>query len=119
MGTSARTTRRARRLVAATVLMGLLVAGALPGTGAAQDTPVPTTEDRLRAFAIEVPGQCGHVSTAPPAQECAHFSDQLPVYAGLVKDDDVTEQELTTHFHSMQFGPGATVAGSAFRRKSR
>jgi acyl-homoserine lactone acylase PvdQ len=90
-------------------LIGLLVTGALPGTGVAQDTPVPATEDRLRAFAQEVPGQCGHVSTAPPAQECPHFSDQLPIYAGLVKDDDVTEQELATHFHSMQFGPGTDI----------
>jgi acyl-homoserine lactone acylase PvdQ len=35
-----------------------------------------------------------------------HYEDQLEMYASLIDDDDVTDEELTKYFHSMQFGPG-------------
>ena len=97
-----------RRLVAVAVLATLGLGVLAPGVVSAQDG-VPPTEDRLRAFAVEVPGQCGHLSTTPPAEECPHLSDQLETYASLVKDEDVADAELSKYFHSMQFGPGEEI----------
>lgn len=95
-----------RRIVVPAVLSSLVL---LASTAHAADPP-PTT-DHLRAFSVLPPGQNGFVrladvlgGTTPP-----HFVDQLDMYAGLVEDDDVTEDELDDHFKAFQFGPGATI----------
>ena len=67
--------------------------------------------DDVRGFAIDPPGQCGHVDGT--SSECAHYEDQIPMYKALVNDDDVTEEELSTYFKSMQFGPGTTISAPA------
>ena len=99
-----------RRALALALLTCLLSASLLQSVGLAQ-TAVPKVPDHLRAFSIVAPGQEGNVT----AQELIsgdygpHYSDQLEMYASLVDDDDVTEDELSKYFHSMQFGPGAEV----------
>jgi acyl-homoserine lactone acylase PvdQ len=77
------------------------------GIGAAQTAP-PVVTDDVRGFAIDPPGQCGHIDNT--SSECAHYEDQIPMYKALVNDDDVTEEELPTYFKSMQFGPGTNIA---------
>ena len=90
-------------------LLALLMVAALgvPTTVSAQTGP-PATPDGLRAFSVTPPGQDGTV-TAPEFAEGdygPHYQDQLEMYASLIDDDDVTEEELTKYFHTMQFGPG-------------
>jgi hypothetical protein len=65
----------------------------------------------MRAFSIVPRGQEGNVSDAELATGSfgPHYDDQLDMYAQLINDDDVTEDELTTYFHSMQFGPQGDV----------
>ena len=81
----------------------------LASTAHAADPP-PTT-DHLRAFSVLPPGQNGFVSLSDALGSTTqpHFRDQLDMYAGLVEDDDVTEDELDDHFKSFAFGPGAVV----------
>ena len=97
-----------RRIVARLIsfaLLTTLVASAIgTGIGTAQTGPPPVLDD-IRGFAIDPPGQCGHVDFT--SSECAHYEDQLGMYESLVDDTDVTEEELPTYFKSMQFGPGA------------
>ena len=79
-----------------------------PGTVSAQTGP-PSTPDGLRAFSVTPPGQDGTVTAAEFAEGDygPHYEDQLEMYASLIDDDDVTDEEMTKYFHSMQFGPGA------------
>lgn len=99
-----------RRVFGFVALTSLLSASLIQSVGVAQ-TAVPAVPDHLRAFSIVAPGQEGNVT----AQELIsgdygpHYSDQLEMYASLVDDDDVTEDELSKYFHSMQFGPGAEI----------
>ncbi len=101
-----------RRALSALVALVALVATAVPA-GAQGDTP-PVTPDGLRAYSIVPPGQEGDVTP----QELAsgnfgeNYDDQLEMYASLIDDDDVTEEELGTYFHSMQFGPGQTITAT-------
>ncbi len=76
----------------------------------AQTAP-PKVEDRLRAYSIVPPGQEGNVTPAEllSGDYGPHYSDQLEMYAKLIEDDDVTDDELGKYFHSMQFGPGADI----------
>ncbi len=99
-----------RRVVSLVALASLISAALLQSVGAAQEAP-PKVEDLLRAFSIVPPGQEGNVT----AEELLsgdfgpHYQDQLDLYAKLVEDDDVTDDEISKYFHSMQFGPGAQI----------
>ena len=95
------------RLIAVVVSVLLLSASLASGVVNAQTGP-PVVPDQLRAFAIDPPGQEGNVTTDEfiTGDYGPHYQDQLEMYAGLIDDDDVTEDDLLTHFHSMQFGPG-------------
>jgi len=87
----------------------LILAGSLVGSGVglAQSGP-PVVADDVRGFAIDPPGQCGHIDQT--GKECAHYEDQLGMYESLVNDDDITEDELDKYFKSMRFGPGTNIA---------
>ena len=93
--------------------IGLLAATSafllLASTANAADPPATT--DHLRAFSVLPPGQNGFVSLSDALGSTTqpHFRDQLDMYAGLVEDDDVTEEELDVHFKPFSFGPGAVV----------
>lgn len=81
-------------------------------TVAAFAAPVPATPDGLRAYSIIPPGQDGLVTLGQIVSGAGpgpHATDQLGMYAALVDDDDVTEDELLDYFHSAQFGPGDTI----------
>ena len=95
------------RLVAVLVAVTLISASVASGVVHAQTGP-PVVPDHLRAYAIDPPGQEGNVTTEEfvSGDYGPHYQDQLEMYAGLIDDDDVTEEDLATHFHSMQFGPG-------------
>lgn len=97
-----------RRPVAVIALTCLLSASLLQPVG--QAAP-PEVKDHLRAYSILPPGQEGNVSATElvTGDYGPHYDDQLEPYAALIDDDDVTEEELATYFHSMQFGPGAEV----------
>ena len=99
-----------RRLVGIAALASVLSASLLQSVGAAQTGP-PQADDHLRAYSIVPPGQEGDVTAAELASGDygPHYDDQLEPYAALIEDDDVTEEELGTYFHSMQFGPGPEV----------
>ncbi len=98
-----------KRSVALFSLIAVIVAS-LVGVGLAQSGP-PAVPDELRAFSIVPPGQEGEITTTEllSGDYGDHYQDQLQLYADLVKDDDVTDEDLSKLFHSMQFGPGATV----------
>ena len=99
-----------RRLVGLFVLATVSAALLVP-PARAQDPVPPATPDHMRAIAVDPPGQDGNLN----AQETGsgdygpHFDDQLEMYASLIDDDDVTEEELSKYFHSMQFGPGDNI----------
>jgi acyl-homoserine lactone acylase PvdQ len=99
-----------RRAMPLIVILSLLCAALGSGVAVAQTTP-PQVDDPMRAFSIVPPGQEGNVSDAELATGGfgPHYDDQLDMYAQLVNDDDVTEAELPTYFHSMQFGPQGDV----------
>jgi len=99
-----------RRVFGLVAIVSLLSASLLQSVGLAQ-TAVPKVPDHLRAFSIVAPGQEGNVTAQELLMEDygPHYSDQLEMYASLVDDDDVTEEELSKYFHSMQFGPGAEI----------
>lgn len=100
--------RRSISLLISFALLTVLVASVVgTGIGTAQTAP-PAVEDDVRGFAIDPPGQCGNVDTT--SSECPHYEDQIGMYKALVNDDDVTEEELSTYFKSMQFGPGPNIA---------
>ncbi|MEA2433521.1 MAG: hypothetical protein QOG54_978 [Actinomycetota bacterium] len=67
----------------------------------------------MKAFSISPPGQHGEITAVQFAAGQTsgdwgeHYQDLLPIYASLVDDDDVAEDELGKYFHPMQFGPGA------------
>ena len=90
----------------AVLLLGALVGGQTASGAAAQ---APEVEDHLRAFSIIPPGQSG-VPINP------HSDDQRAMYAALVDDDDVGEEELSTYFHSFQFGPGDIIESTVTPR---
>ncbi|HET7481847.1 MAG TPA: penicillin acylase family protein, partial [Actinomycetota bacterium] len=90
------------RSVAVVAVIAFLVASFSAGAGAA-DAP-PTVVDDITGWAIDPPGQCGFIDQT--TSECAHYSDQLDLYASLVNDDNVTEAELPSYFKPFQFGPG-------------
>ena len=106
MGSSkgVRRQRAVARFVSFALLTALVASVVGTGVGVAQDAPPAVTDD-VRGFAIDPPGQCGHIDFM--SEECGHYEDQVEMYKALVKDDDVTEEELATYFKSMQFGPGA------------
>ena len=88
-----------RRLLAVAACMALIGSVAGASSSAAQ---APEIQDHLRAFSIIPPGQSG-----TPVNP--HATDQLGMYASLIDDDDVTEDELSNYFHSFQFGPGGMI----------
>ena len=98
----------APRRVAVCSLVALVAAGLAAPAAVAQP---PEVVDLLRAYSIVPPGQEGDVTPDEYANEefGPHYQDQLEMYASLVDDDDVSEDELSTYFHSMQFGPDGTV----------
>ena len=96
-------TPRVARSISLALLTVLVVTSVSSGVGVAQEAP-PTVTDDVRGFAIDPPGQCGHIDLM--SEECAHYEDQVEMYKALVKDDDVIEDELSTLFKPMQFGPG-------------
>ena len=92
--------------------MVLAAAILLSVSAAAVAAPIPATPDGLRAYSIIPPGQDGFVNLGQIVSGAGpgpHATDQLDMYAALVDDDDVTEEELRDYFHSAQFGPGDTV----------
>ncbi|MFP5297588.1 MAG: penicillin acylase family protein [Actinomycetota bacterium] len=98
-----------------TSLLALCVlAAAMPGPVAAQEEGPPEVPDTIRGYVVMPPGQSGDIT----ADEFAagsygeHFDDQLAMYAALVTDDDVTEDELLSYFREFQFSPGAEVERS-------
>jgi acyl-homoserine lactone acylase PvdQ len=101
------------RRMTAVVVAGLVFA-ALGAPVVRAQGPVPATPDHLRAFSVAPPGQDGNLNAQEFGSEeyGSHYSDQLEMYASLIDDDDVTEEELSTYFHSMQFGPGETIAST-------
>jgi acyl-homoserine lactone acylase PvdQ len=100
-----------RRVVATGTLLGLLVASVIHAVPTGAQGGPPETEDRLRAYSIVPPGQEGDVTVDELAAGDfgPHYSDQLEMYASLVDDDSVADDELEKYFHSMQFGPGADI----------
>jgi acyl-homoserine lactone acylase PvdQ len=96
-----------RRLLVFAVLGSLFVTS-LPSQLAAQEpTGPPRVPDTLKAYSIVPPGQDGNVTAdeVPSGDFGPHFDDQREMYASLIDDADVTNSELGTYFHSMQFGP--------------
>jgi acyl-homoserine lactone acylase PvdQ len=96
------------------VAVGLLVALAaamVPASVNAQSAEPPEVPDPMRAFSIVPPGQEGDVTADELAADDfgPHYADQLETYASLVDDGNVTEEELPTYFHSMQFGPEGAI----------
>lgn len=91
------------------VLIVLLSLGQWPATALA--APPPEVPDGVRAFSIIPPGQSGFANLGQIAsgQIGPHVDDQREMYAALVDDDDVTEDELSNYFHSGQFGPGEDI----------
>ena len=77
----------------------------------AQAADPPPTVDHLRAYSVLPAGQNGFVSLADALGSTyqPHFLDQLEMYEGLIEDDDVSEEDLSVHFKSFAFGPGAAV----------
>jgi acyl-homoserine lactone acylase PvdQ len=100
-----------RRIVG--VLTTSLLVAALAGSPAmtveGRTADPPEVPDHLRAFSVIPPGQSGE-----PAG--AHALDQLGMYAALIDDDDVTDEELNLYFHSFQFGPGALIESTVTPR---
>jgi hypothetical protein len=88
--------------------ISLILVAIVPSAFAA---PVPVVADGLRAYSIIPPGQNGFATFADiiSGQLPAHTDDQREMYASLVDDNDVTEEELLDYFHSAQFGPGTTI----------
>lgn len=86
-----------RRRVCAVLFLTL--AGLISVTTSSASAAPPEVADHLRAYSIIPPGQ----------DALAHAQDQLEMYAALIDDDDVTEEELGDYFHSFQFGPGETI----------
>lgn len=97
-----------RRVISLSLVAVLAALVAAPVGAQEGPPPVP---DTLRAYSITPPGQDGTIT----ADEFAfgdfgpHFDDQREMYAALIDDDDVTEEELLNYFHSMQFGPGEEI----------
>jgi acyl-homoserine lactone acylase PvdQ len=97
------------RRVVALSLVGVFACLAAVPVGA-QEAP-PQVADTLRAYSITPPGQDGTITAGEFASGDygPHFDDQREMYAALIEDDDVTEEELLNYFHSMQFGPGEEI----------
>ena len=95
-----------RRLIA--VLSLVVVVAALVVTPATAAPPIKA--DHLRAFNVTPPGQDGLVTADEfvAGDFGPHYSDQLEMYASLIEDPDVTEEELAVYLHSMQFAPDGT-----------
>lgn len=97
------------RRISIVLILAVLGAGlTVPTAGAAP----PEVEDPMRAYSIVPPGQEGDVTAEELAAEDygPNYSDQLEMYASLIDDDDVTDAELPTYFHSMQFGVEGEIA---------
>ncbi|MGH2748059.1 MAG: penicillin acylase family protein [Actinomycetota bacterium] len=88
-----------------------LFAAALAPVSRAQDPAPPEVPDHLRAFSISPPGQSGHITLDElvTGNFGPHFEDQLEMYASLVNDFVVADDELEDYFHSMQFGPQGEI----------
>lgn len=96
------------RRIPALVVLGALFLTSLPGSLAAQEPEgPPPVPDTMKAYSIVPPGQDGNVTPAEVAAGSfgPHFDDQREIYASLIDDEDVTDSELKTYFHPMQFGP--------------
>ena len=93
------------------ILLLSAVMATLGGGASTAQTGPPVVPDRLRAFSIVPPGQEGEVTATEliSGDYGAHYADQLQLYADLVKDDDVTDEDLAKLFHPMQFGPGSAI----------
>jgi acyl-homoserine lactone acylase PvdQ len=92
-----------RRTVSVLLLVAVVAALVVVPAGAAP----PIRPDHLRAFNITPPGQDGNVTADEfiAGDFGPHYSDQLEMYASLIEDDDVTEEELEVYLHQMQFAP--------------
>lgn len=96
-----------RRFLALSVLAALLLASLAPSLAAQEQEGPPKVPDTMEAYSIVPPGQDGNVTPAevPAGEFGPHFDDQRELYASLIDDEDVTDSEIKTYFHSMQFGP--------------
>ncbi|HVF52603.1 MAG TPA: penicillin acylase family protein [Actinomycetota bacterium] len=96
------------------LLVGLcavaLVAGSLSGTAVPQEGP-PQVPDFMKAYSIVPAGQEGNVSATEliAGDFGVHYADQLDMYASIVAEENITPDELSKFFHSMQFGPGEAI----------
>lgn len=93
-----------RRLIVAALAVALAVS--VGATRSLASDP-PAEPDGLRAYSIIPPGQNGFVGAFQV--EGPHSEDQLDMYAALIDDDDVTEDELASYLHEDQFAPQATI----------
>lgn len=96
--------RRSIALVVTTTLACGLVPAAAVG---AQEAPPPVPDTAI-GYTIMPPGQDGSITTEEflAGDYGPHFDDQLEMYASLVQDDDVTDEELLDYFRPFQFDPG-------------
>ncbi len=96
------------------LLCSLLVAALAPVSAVAQDEGPPPVPDTIRGYAVMPPGQDGTITAAEFASGNygSHFDDQLEMYANLVTDDDVTEEELLTYFKAFQMAPEGEIEDS-------
>jgi acyl-homoserine lactone acylase PvdQ len=99
-----------RRSIALLLLVAVVAALVVTPATAAP----PIKQDHLRAFNITPPGQDGLVTADEYAEFEAgacdpcfgpHYQDQLEMYASLVEDPNVTEEEIEVYLHQMQFSP--------------
>lgn len=99
-----------QRTIAFAVAVLLAATFFVPQMVAAQEGP-PVMPDTMVAYSIVPPGQEGDVTAAEAASGNfgAHYDDQRDMYASLVDDDDVTNEELPDYFHSMQFEPQGEI----------
>ncbi len=74
----------------------LVISGLVTGAAAAP----PELVDNMTGWAVLAPGQSGQGFTP-------HEEDQRSEYAALADDSDITEEELGTYFHPLQWGPEA------------
>jgi acyl-homoserine lactone acylase PvdQ len=104
-----------RRQISLFLLMSIVMA-AFVSPAQAQDPAPPEVTDTLRAYNITPPGQEGNVTTDEVVTDDfgPHYQDQLGMYAALVDDENVTDDELENYFHTMQFGPAPGDVDSTY-----
>jgi hypothetical protein len=91
---------------AAAVLMAAFFLISAPAAAAP-----PVVPDHVTGYSVIPPGQSGFatINQLLSGTLGPHLTDQRMMYGALARDENVTEAELETYFHSFAFGPGATI----------